>query len=418
MKGPKAAIAEVTPRYAWVIVATGFSVTLTTIGAGRYLYPIVMPQMKEELGLNYGLAGALSSATMVGYLVSCVLGGMLAVRFGSKAIIALSTAALGLAMIGQAFVSLYAIAFLLMLVIGLGAGGAFIPAGGLVAAWVAPSRRGLFMSIVILGANFGILAVALLGPIILLANGGTGWRPAWVYFGLAAILVAAASLVLIRDRPPEAAGRQGGLPQSPGSSSLNWGAVFRNRAMLQLTTAYFFHGFFSVYAVFIIAFATQGLGHSTQFAGSLWSFASVLSAATLILWGHLADAWGRKQTMIPCATVLCAGILLPVLRQDDASLWVSAFLFGIAYVGPMTIITTVAGDLAGPGMAAAAMGLVTMGHGLGQMAGPAIAGFLIDLTGSFYPGFLIASAAILVEIIVVASLPLGGDRRGAEVKAG
>lgn len=405
------AAAEVTHRYAWVIVACGFAVTFTTIGSGRYLYPVMLPTMKDELDLNYGLAGALSSTMMVGYLVSCLLSGLLAVRLGYRNIIALSTVALGVAMVGLAFVSWYPVALFLMLLIGLGAGGAYIPTMGLVAGWSPPSRRGFFMAIAILGANMGILAAAVFGPLILLANGGTGWRPAWIYFGLVAIASGLVGAVALRDRPPDSGHQQTSGPSNAGQSSRNWGAVFRNKAMLRLTLAYFFHGFFSIYAVFLIAFTTRGLGYTTQFAGSLWSFAAIMSAATMVLWGYLADIWGRKETIIPCAGALCAGILLPVFWHDEAGMWVSAFLFGIAYVGPMTIITVAAGDLVGPAMAAAAMGLVTMGHGLGQMAGPAIGGFLIDLTGSFYPGFLVASAGILLEIAIVATLPLARSGR-------
>lgn len=406
MQPPATTLPEFTHRYGWVIVVSGFAITLTTIGAGRYLYPVILPAMKEELSLTYSLSGALASAIMVGYLTSCLLSGVLAVRFGSRVIIALSTVGLGLAMIGQAFISWYPIALFLMLVIGLGAGGAYIPTAGLVSGWFPPSRRGMFMAIVTVGANFGILSTAVFGPRILEANGGTEWRPAWIYFGLAALAVGLAAAVTIREPPAEVGERKGNPGGGAGKPFQNLGDVFRNRTMLRLTSAYFCHGFFSIYAVFLFAFTTRGLGYETQFAGNLWSLSGVMSAITLVLWGYLSDVWGRRETIIPCAAMLAIGILIPVFRQDAPSLWVSAFLFGASYVGPMTIITVAAGDLVGPAMAAAAMGLVTMGHGLGQMIGPAIGGVLIDVSGSFYPGFVISGIAIVAEILVIAGLPL------------
>ncbi|MDO8691759.1 MAG: MFS transporter, partial [Dehalococcoidia bacterium] len=406
--------------YAWVIVVAGFLVTMSGIGCGRYLYQVVLPVMKDSLGLSYAPAGALASAIMVGYLVSCLVSGVLAVRFGSRLIIGVSALAVGFAMVGQGLSSWYPLTFLLMFVIGMGAGGAYIPTTGLVAAWFPPERRGTFMSITTVGANFGILITAVLAPRILEAYGGTGWRPAWIYFGISGVGVGVVALLAMRDGP-SSMNRQQGTPASGAKPpTRNWGLVFQNRSILRLTLAYLCHGFFSVYLVFLSAFVTRGLGYSNEFAGNLWTLTALVSALSLIPWGILSDRWGRKEALIPCAFMLLAGILIPVLRQDVPSLLLSATLFGIAYVGPMTIITVTAGDIVGPAMAAAATGLVTMGHGIGQMAGPGIGGVLIDLSGSFYPGFLLGAAGIAAEIIIISgmSLPKARGRMPAILPSG
>lgn len=418
LKEPTEAVSATSPRYGLVIVAAGFIVTMTTIGSGRYLYPVVLPSMKDSLGLSYGLAGALASAISGGYLGFCLLSGVLAVRFGSRTLVSLSTLAVGLAMLGQAFTSWYPLAFFLMLVIGVGAAGAYIPTAGLITAWFPPRRRGVFMGISTVGANVGILATAVFGPLILLAYGGTGWRMAWIFFGLAALVAGTVGYLTLRDRPAGTREPQGQPDPRAGPASQNWRDVFRSRSMLGLTIAYLSHGFFSIYVVFLIAFATRGLGQSTEFAGTLWFLLSGMSVVTLVIWGYLSDVVGRKRTIIPCALVLALSIVIPIFRQDAVSLYVSAILFGATFVGPMTIITVAAGDLVGPAMAAAAMGLVTMGHGVGQMLGPAVAGFLIDASGSFYPGFIIAAAAIVIEILIIARLPLATTRpRDAKLEA-
>jgi len=393
-------------RYALVIVVAGFLVTWTTLGSGRYLYQVIMPVMKDSLQLSYAPAGALASAIMIGYLVSCLGSGVLAVKFGSRLIISLSALAAGLAMVGQAFSSWYPVTFFLMLVIGMGAGGAYIPTTGLVATWFPPERRGMFMSITTVGANFGILSAASLGPRIVDAYGGTGWKEAWIYFGVAAAATGVTAMIGMRDRPPQRK-EQGGQPApSARPAILSWGTVFKNRSMLWLALAYLFHGLFSVYLAFLSAFVTRNLGYTVEFAGNLWTLVAIMAVFCYVPWGYLSDRWGRKQALMPCACLLLVSILMPVFRQDVPSLIISAILFGVAYTGPMTIITVTAGDLVGPAMAAAAMGLVTMGHGIGQMAGPGIGGVLIDLSGSFYPGFLLAAAGILAEIVIISRMKL------------
>lgn len=405
-ENPGIVIGGVVVRYSLIIVVAGFVVTLATLGAGRYLYPVLLTAMKDALAINYGQAGALGSAIMIGYLVGCFISGVAAVKLGSRLIISLSTLAVGAAMVGQAFANWYPLNFFLMLVIGLATGGAYIPVAGLVSAWFAPERRGTILGIVTLGAMVGIAATAIFGPMVLASNGGTAWQPAWVYFGITALAAGVLAYAGVRDRHSFGTGAvlQGAArPQPP---TRNWGAVFQNRSMVWVTAAYFCHGFFSIYVTFLIAFATRGLHYETQFATGLWSLASVVAAITLIPLGYLSDRLGRKETLIPCAATLMLAILIPIFRQDPASLMISAFLFGCTYIGPMNILTLAAGDLAGPAMAAAAIGLVTMGHGVGQMAGPAIGGFLIDQTGSFYPGLILAATAILAEILIVSKLAL------------
>src|SRR3990172_1951150 len=135
-------------RYRWVIAATGFVVTTTTMGVGRHLYPLVLPNMKEGLGLAYGTSGSLASAILLGYLSFAALGGILATRYSPRLIITLSASVVGLSMIGLGLISSYPLAFVFMLTMGMGVGGTFIPAVGLVTVWFAPSRRGLFMGLI------------------------------------------------------------------------------------------------------------------------------------------------------------------------------------------------------------------------------------------------------------------------------
>lgn len=392
-------------RFGVVLIIAGFAITFTTIGAGRYLYATVLTLMKDALSINYGQAGALSSAVMIGYLIGSFISGVAVVRFGSRLIISLSTMAVGAAMIGQSVAFWYPLNFFLMLVIGFGAGGAFVPLAGLIAAWFPPERRGLILGIVTVGANAGIASTAVFGPTIMRAHGGSAWQATWVYFGAVAVASGILAYAGLRDRKQGSAG-----PGSPaGRAQLparNWGLVFQNRSMFGLTCAYFCHGFFSIYIMFFIAFLTRGLTYDAGFALSLWSMLSFLSAVTLIPLGYLSDVFGRKATLLPCAATLAVGIIIPVIWQDPVSLAISAVLFGLSYVGPMNIITLAAGDIVGPTMAAAAIGLVTMGHGVGQMAGPGIGGVLIDLTGSFYPGFILSSLAIVAEFVIIARLTL------------
>ena len=53
------------------------------------------------------------------------------------------------------------------------------------------------------------------------------------------------------------------------------------------------------------------------------------------------------------------------------------------------------GDMLGRSLAPATLGFITLFFGIGQAAGPSIAGMLADASGSFTPAFIAASAAAL-----------------------
>lgn len=64
-------------------------------------------------------------------------------------------------------------------------------------------------------------------------------------------------------------------------------------------------------------------------------------------------------------------------------------------------------------MAPAALGFVTLFFGLGQAAGPSVAGALADATESFGPAFLLAAGVAFLS--GVGSLLLQPPRTAAEV---
>jgi len=56
-----------------------------------------------------------------------------------------------------------------------------------------------------------------------------------------------------------------------------------------------------------------------------------------------------------------------------------------------TIMSAAVGDYMGPQNAVRAFGFITLFFGAGQIAGPALAGFLADSFGSFSPAFYLCA---------------------------
>jgi hypothetical protein len=60
-------------------------------------------------------------------------------------------------------------------------------------------------------------------------------------------------------------------------------------------------------------------------------------------------------------------------------------------------VAAACGDYLGSRLALVALGFVTLFFGLGQAAGPSVAGALADATGSFGPASLLAAGVALLD---------------------
>jgi len=83
-------------HYGWVVIFTGMLATIAAHGFGRMSYTLILPEMREGLGLTYTQAGLLSTGNFIGYLLFAVIGGFLASRYGARRVISLSLVLMGM----------------------------------------------------------------------------------------------------------------------------------------------------------------------------------------------------------------------------------------------------------------------------------------------------------------------------------
>lgn len=400
---PPRATSGASAEYYWVIIGTNFVLLLTSMGFGRYAYPMLLPSMQDGLGVTHGPMGVLATVNLIGYMVFSLISGLLASRYGSKIVATGSMILTGLSMIALGLASTYWLAFVIMVLAGIGTAGVFTPAAGLARAWAPVDRGGLSMSFLSTGVTAGMVISAFTIPVILVTQGADGWRQAWAYLGAATLLVSVLGVLTLKDKPAS-----GGPAASSAVSSLAhaWGQVARNRTIVGLSLVYFLFGFYQIYATFFKDYLRKGLGLPEQVAGDIWFYWAVTSFVFMMFWGWISDRIGRKEAIAPCLVFLIASVLMPIFWQDIPLLYVSAMLYGATFAGPMTIILAAAGDAVPRPLAAAGVGLVTAAFGLGQAISPAIAGILADVTGSFYPGFVLSAAVMLVSLVMILRLPL------------
>jgi MFS family permease len=115
-----------------------------------------------------------------------------------------------------------------------------------------------------------------------------------------------------------------------------------------------------------------------------------------LIWGAVSDWIGRNRGLALVFVVQATSYALFALWRSPAGYTVSTVAFGLTAWSIPAIVAAACGDCVGGRLAPAALGFVTLFFGIGQAAGPSLAGVLADRTESFVFSFLLASGVALL----------------------
>lgn len=385
-------------HYGWIVIIIGMMITVAAHGFGRMAYTLLLPAMKDGLQFDYTQLGLLGTGNFIGYLSMAIIGGFLAARFGTRAVIATALGVMGVTMILTGFAKSFGFAFAMRFLTGLGNGASYVPAMALGSAWFAVQKRGFATGIVSGGIGLGIFISGLIVPFLLKIYETDGWRFSWYILGFCVLAVALLVAVFLRNQPAE----KGLLPvgqQKPGHdlpgpanvSSLDWGKVYKMKVLWYLGLIYFFYGLsYIIYMIFFAAYLVKEMGYTQAWAGGLWAMVGGLSIFCGVIWGSISDRIGRGKGAAFAYLVLATSYLVYALVKVEIGFYVSAVLFGLTAWSIPTIMAAAAGDFVGPRLAPAGLGFITLFFGIGQSIGPALGGYIADLSKSFTVPFLMA----------------------------
>jgi MFS family permease len=345
--------------------------------------------IKHEIHISDFQLGTLLSAFFWTYALMQIPAGWLVDRFDVKWVFAAgfllwsaSTAVTGL---------LHGFAALLIIrvILGLGESVAFPSYGKVLGSHFKERHRGF--------ANAMIMVGLALGPALGMWVGGRtvgrfGWRPFFLMLGLAGLLwlpLWAAWMPRRTDAPSRSQARTAGVLDILRRRS-SWGTCIG-----QASINYFLY----FLVTWLPSYLQRGRHltlHDVANAGGLLFLASAISSAVT---GKLSDRWihaGASPTLVRKGLMLfghmgigiCLAITVLASGRLFTAMLVSTGLFlGISVCNSWAISQM----LAGPRMVGRWIGVQNFVGNLGGAVAPALTGFLLDRTGSFYCPFFITA---------------------------
>jgi MFS family permease len=384
----------------WLIVAALFVVTYG-VSVPLAAYGVFLPVLAEHFGWT---RGAVSAALSLNLLVGGIAGfavGALADRHGPRVLLAVTMALAGAGFALVAAVSaLWQLYLLVGLVAGVGTSSFYVLGTATVTHWF-EDRRGLALAVVLIGFNLGYITG---GPAAAWLITRLGWRVAYFVLGSGSGLVTTVAALFVRLprhaerdalRRPRAGGASGvardGVPGITLRESLT------DPRQWALNVSWLLVGGIAIMiSVHAVPFARDQGVSLTGASLSLTAY-GIGSAIGRLLGGMFSDRAGPRRTIAAAFVLQIAALVGLLWVPSRAALLVSLMAFGAGFAASDTVVAQVVPQVFGMRALGAIMGILTLGWRCGAAIGPALAGFVYDLTGSYRMVFGLAPLGILLS---------------------
>ncbi len=370
-------------------VLFGGFLALIVLSIMNSAYSYVLSSIKGELLLSYTESGALMSAYFTGYTVGQIPWGLLADRFGSRKVMAVSVLGVSTATILFGFSNDFFYLTVTRFLAGLLGAGVFVPSVRLIAGWYDARERGTALGLLNVGGSIGLIIVTWASPLLALAY---GWRLSIILQGIAGVSSSVFVWFYLKDGV-----RSRAISRSAVYSAIN------QRSFWVLAIAQFIRlGSYYTFLAWLPLLLKEDYGLDVFLVGtamSLFNFAGIVSNPA---GGLLADFCGEKKVLAVSYLLLAINIYALTILPVGTFILVASFLLGWLINFVRSPVFTIIPRLFGAETAGSLSGFQNTFASLGAFAIPLMLGVVKDATSSYDIGWFILSTLMVIGTVLVA----------------
>jgi MFS transporter, ACS family, aldohexuronate transporter len=403
-------------HFRWVVVGLLFLINgVNYLDRSSIAYAI--GKMTTEFGFNDDQIGMILGAFGIGYVITTLIGGIMADKFGAKRVLTLSIVLWGITSLLTSFANGFFVVFIARVLLGLAEGPGFPVMTRAISDWLPENERNRALC---LGLVAVPLSLAIGGPVLSQLITWFTWRGAYVCLAILAILWVPLWQYLFKDSPNDAKQvneqelayiqSQAMIKSQLAGKKHPWKFMLLNKTLLVNNWAFFVFGY---YLFFFMTWLPSYLKSTYQLdltQVGYYSMAPWLMAA-LMMWtvAKLADYLFKKYSSlrlsrtypICISQLLSASCIIPVMLFHNIYVAMGFISLAVGLImsantAYFAVVIDVAKERSG-----SAMGVMDAIFALSGIVAPSITGLVLTITGHYEAAFILmailgVSSALLV----------------------
>ena len=386
--------------YGWFIVWACFFLNLYVGAVTFFGFTVFFEPIQQEFAWSHtqiSLASSLRGFEM-GILAPIV--GILVDRFGPRKITFVGVAFMSAGLLLLSRIQSLPMFYWAIILLSFGSGGCTsVVSMTAVASWF---HKKLGLALGITASGFG--ASGLLIPVIVCMTDHFGWRMTLVLLTMGMLAVGLPAGYLIRKNEKNNIRHKSDLPDSyekPDIPFLNilklkpfWYINIMEISRMMAVSAISTH---------VMPYLTN-LGFERSFAGKIAAAIPVISIVGRFGLGWLSDFMNKCHVQIINFILLTTGLFIFCFFDFFWAMLFFLCTFPIGLGGSMVLRGSLLSEFFGTASFGKLMGIVFGSAAIGGIAGPTVAGWIFDTTGSYTPAWILIGSIMGITIILVSRL--------------
>lgn len=367
------------------IIFGGILFLVVAMGISRFAFTPLLPFMREDEGLSLQIGGWLASSNYIGYFLGSLGAGFIFKR--KKEFLLANVVMNVLSIVAMGLTAVLTPWLILRFIAGLTGGFIFVLTSSIVMDYLATHLLTRWSGFVFSGIGLGIAISGLVVPYL---ESLVAWQGTWIGLGILSALLVTTTAVLWRNLTVH------NSEKAVKSHDTNIWRGF----MPWLILAYGLEGFGYIITGTFLVDIIYNIESLRAFAGYSWVVAGIAAIPSAPLWVSLMTKLSPVKTMAIAYALQIFGIILPVLSQTVWSVLLSAFLFGMTFVGLVSMTTGYARQLF-PKQSGTVVSVLTTFYAFGQIIGPILASKLEAYYSSYKAPLLLAGAVVTIALLIL-----------------
>jgi len=367
------------------IVFGGILLLVVAMGISRFAFTPILPFMRRDVGFSLEVAGFLASSNYIGYFIGALWAGFIYRQ--RKNVLLASVVINVLSVILMGLIEVYSVWLVLRLIAGITGGIIFVLTSSIIMDYLAKHSLSRWSGYVFSGIGLGIAISGLCVPALEIRF---AWQGTWLGLGILSAIFLFITYYLWRSL----------AVQDITKVTKTLDTKMTKGFMPWLILSYGLEGLGYIITGTFLVDIIHNIPSLQAYSSYSWVIVGLAAIPSAPVWTILLEKFSAIKILFVAYILQVIGILLPVFAQTVWSVLLASFLFGLTFVGIVTLTTSYARQLF-PTQSGFVVSLLTTFYAFGQIIGPIVAGKLVEVYSSYKAALVFAGVIVFLALLVM-----------------